>query len=165
MKVIAITSPAIQPEVLLRSALERISYLESELHKLQSNISRPGKNIRIRQANRVITAASTEILYIQSENNYSRIFMKDGAQYYTSRTLKSWAKELSASDFLRCHRTYLVNRSAVKEINRAKSVILLQGEIEIPTSRRFQKSCLSALAVSCTYAAIRNLNTKIKFQN
>ena len=171
MKTLTITSPAIQQDVLLRSALERIKHLESELQKLRSNISGPNKSIRIHQANRIITASPQDILYIQSENNYSRLFLKNGVQYYTSRTLKSWAKELSSSDFLRCHRTYLVNQSAVTEVNRTKSIILLHGEIAIPTSRRFQKSCLSAisakenpksLAVSCTYAAIRNLNTKIQ---
>ena len=146
MKTIAITSPAIHSEDLLRSALDRISYLESELQKLHKSISTPIGNIRIRQANRVITSSPKEIMYVQSENNYSRLFMKDGSQYYTSRTLKSWAKELSTSGFLRCHRTYLVNRTAVTDINKQKSIILIQGGIAVPTSRRFQKSCLSVIA-------------------
>lgn len=145
MKAIAITSPVVPQEALLRSALERIRFLESELQKLSKSVVKPNRMIRIHQSNRVITSTPSDILYIQSENNYSRLFMKDGMQYYTSRTLKSWANELSSGDFLRCHRTYLVSRNVIAEVNRAKNMILLHGGISIPTSRRFQKSCLSQL--------------------
>jgi DNA-binding LytR/AlgR family response regulator len=145
MKAIAITSSAIPQEALLRSALERIHFLEHELQKLRTTVAEPNEKIRIHQANRVITASPKEILYIQSADNYSRIFMKDGGQYYTSRTLKSWVDELPASGFLRCHRTYLVNRAAISEVNRLKNVIVLQGGTAIPTSRRFQKGCISSI--------------------
>lgn len=146
MKAIAITSPAVPQEALLRSALERISYLENELQKMRTAAAESNKKIRIRQANRLITASPNEILYIQSANNYSRIFMKGGAQFYTSRTLKSWERELSSEIFLRCHRTFLVNRDSISEINRFKKELILTDGASVPTSRRFQKSCLSAIS-------------------
>lgn len=133
------------PDILLQSALERICQLEKEIQLLGQGASRANRTIRIHQANRIITVLASEILYIMAEDNYSRIFLKNGSQYYVSRTLKSWAIELGDADFLRCHRTYLVNRTEVVEINRRKFEIVLRNAIAVPTSRRFQKSCLATL--------------------
>ena len=132
-------------EFLFRNALERIRDLEAEIQKLRQGVSKSHPMIRIYQANRIITTSPNDILYIRAENNYSRVYLKNGQQYYVSRTLKSWADDLPCDDFVRCHRTFLVRREEVMEINRRTKDLVLRDGIKIPTSRRFQKSCLSTL--------------------
>ena len=125
--------------------MERILHLEDEVKRLQKRDA-PGQNIiRIHQGNRLISVSTADILYVKAEDNYSRIYVRSGEQYYTSRTLKSWMNELPKEDFIRCHRTFLVNRKEVAEINRASAEIILRDARRIPASRRFQKKSVAAL--------------------
>lgn len=128
-----------------RTALERIVGLEVQIQKLEQRINQRKATICIHQSNRILSIATSDILYIRAEDNYSRIYMKDGLQYYVSRTLKSLVAEVPVADFLRCHRTYLVNKNEVKEINRSTHEILLGDGSRIGISRRFVKGCVEGI--------------------
>lgn len=134
-----IASEIIDTEFLMKTALERIRHLEAEVQRLQLKLPQMQKFIWIYQSQKLIKIPLTEILYIQSESNYSRIFLKGGRQYFMSRTLKSWLNEIPASDFLRCHRSFLINKKEIIEINRNANQILMQEGVMIPISRRHQK--------------------------
>jgi len=137
--------PTIFQDKLIQAAMERIRNLEAEVQRLRKGTAAGQGTIRIHQGNRLISVSTDDILYIKAEDNYSRIYVKNGEQYYTSRTLKSWMNELPEEDFIRCHRAYLVNRKEVAEINRNNAVIILRNASRIPISRRFQKRSVTAL--------------------
>jgi len=140
-----IAKTTLNTDFLMRSALDRIRQLEAEVKRLQRQAPSAEKFAWIYQSQKLIKVALLDILYIRSESNYSRIFLKSGQQYYMSKTLKTWANEMSEADFLRCHRSFLVNKKEIVEINRnANHIIMRNGEI-IPTSRRHQKTDVSAL--------------------
>jgi two-component system LytT family response regulator len=140
-----LTIPGNDPAFLIQAAMERIRQLEAEVRRLQKQ-SIPVENaIRIFQGNRLIKVAIEELLFIRAESNYSRVFLKNGEQYYTSRTLKSWVDEIKDASFIRCHRSFLVNKKEIVEIDRRMHEIIMKGGDRIPTSRRFQKLSVKAV--------------------
>lgn len=161
MNTTAIRHTEFRQDILFRSAMERIRDLEAEIQKLRQGSAQSNQFIRIHQSNRIISAAVSEIVYIRAEDNYSRIFLKNGNQYYVSRTLKSWMEELKGHDFLRCHRSFFVRREEIAEVNRRSHELILRDGSHIAISRRFQKSCLSSIFPERVNSTSHKLNTII----
>ncbi len=130
----------IDSDFLIRSAFERIRQLEFELKRLVQQTTASEKFVWVNQFQKQTKVYLIDILFIRSESNYSRVFMKNGQEIFMSKTLKSWANELPETDFLRCHRSYLVNQSEIVEINRTAYRVVLQDGRIIPISRRKQKN-------------------------
>ena len=74
-----------------------------------------------------------DIQYIKSDNVYVEIFT-EGHRYIQRKFLGQISKELP-SQFVRVHRSYLVNMDRVSELN--KTFILIDGQ-KIPVSRNFK---------------------------
>ena len=74
-----------------------------------------------------------DIQYIKSDNVYVEIFT-EGRRYIQRKFLGQISKELP-SQFVRVHRSYLVNMNRVSEVN--KTFILIDGQ-KIPVSRKFK---------------------------
>lgn len=73
------------------------------------------------------------IQYIKSDNVYVEIFT-EGHRYIQRKFLGQISKELP-SQFVRVHRSYLVNMDRVSELN--KTFALIDGR-KIPVSRKFK---------------------------
>lgn len=78
------------------------------------------------------------IVYLQSEVNYTRIFLKDGKAYLEAKTLKHFNGILDGPEFIRIHKSYLVNRSQIATIT--PDYVLLRNGVELPISRRKRRS-------------------------
>jgi len=89
---------------------------------------------------------TNEIIYIQAEDSYCHIFLKDSKKIFLAKNLKYFNALLSPHHFFRIHRSYLINLSLVAQFRRSNnaSVILTSGE-EIPVSRRKIKSLAESL--------------------
>lgn len=74
-----------------------------------------------------------DIQYIKSDNVYVEIFV-EGHRYIQRKFLGQISQELP-SQFVRVHRSYLVNMDRVSELN--KSFVLIDGQ-KIPVSRKFK---------------------------
>ena len=136
-----------ESEFLIQSAMERIRQLEAEVLRLQhQTIREEGLEsfVKIFHVNRLVKLPLKDVLFIRAESNYSRIFLRTGEQYYTSKTLKSWMTEIADINFIRCHRSFLINRREIIEMDRMTHEILMKGGEYVPTSRRFQKVCVKA---------------------
>lgn len=148
MNTIQLTAKSIGPDYILGTALDRIRHLEIEVRKLKQNYGGNEDFIWIYQSQKNIRVAVADIFYIKAESNYSRIFIKGGQQYYTSKTLKAWIAEIPSADFLRCHRSFLVNKNQITEIKRMDNQIIMRNGNIIPISRRHQKKYVNALLES-----------------
>jgi len=145
MSTSAIPHPYVDPTFLLMSALERIRLLEAEVLRLQPKPRYEEKAIRVFHFGRLIRVPLTSVCYLKAESNYTRIYLTDGEQYYVSRTLKSWITEIHDDGFIRCHRSYLVNKNEITEINRTTGELCLKDGVMVPTSRRFQRASIKAI--------------------
>ena len=81
-----------------------------------------------------------KIIRIESLSNYSKIFFVSGYPMTVAKVLQWFEDNLPEQMFTRVHRSHLVNKIFVHEINRTKyaNILLTNGET-IPISRRKKK--------------------------
>ncbi|WP_223034248.1 LytR/AlgR family response regulator transcription factor [Hanstruepera marina] len=78
--------------------------------------------------------ALKQIIYIESERNYSYIHIVNGKKELSSKNLAYFEEILKDKAFFRCHRSYLVNKRYIKAISH--DAFILKNGFELPISRR-----------------------------
>ena len=78
--------------------------------------------IFIRHKDKMIKIMLAEILYMEAERNYSRIFTSS-REYLLSTTLKIIEERMSMQQFMRIHRSYLINITHVDEVTESHVMI------------------------------------------
>lgn len=88
----------------------------------------------------------SDILYVRSENNYSKIFLADSREILVSKTLKHVSELLIARGFLRIHSSYLINLSKVTGIRKNGNLFIeLDRGIKIPISAKYKAEILDTI--------------------
>jgi Response regulator of the LytR/AlgR family len=77
-----------------------------------------------------------EIVYLETDDNYTTIYLQDKKSYMETRTLKSYEEELPGDFFFRCHRSFLVNIHFIREVNHDTGVVYLTNGSEILVARK-----------------------------
>ena len=95
----------------------------------------------VRHLNSMVKVNIKDILYIEAERNYCRIFT-NYKEYLLVLTLKEMDKKLPAKHFLRIHRSYIINISQITEIATSHIVI---GRKAIPINKSLKKELLERL--------------------
>lgn len=95
----------------------------------------------VRHLNSMVKVEIKDILYIEAERNYCRIFT-NSKEYLLVITLKEMDKKLPSKHFLRIHRSYIINISQITEI--ATSHIAI-GRKAIPINKSLKKELLKRL--------------------
>lgn len=82
----------------------------------------------------VINKAS--IIYCEADDNYSKIYLRNGEKYMVSKTLKYFEDVLSTESFVRVHKSFLINANdIVKYYRKGKTgSIKLSNDQFIPVS-------------------------------
>lgn len=86
-----------------------------------------------------------QILFIQSDHVYSKIFLNDGQSILTRKPLTDLSKALPKTNFIQCHRSYIINKSFIKSWN---NEIIFIKDIIIPISRTRKKIFLESMQLS-----------------
>jgi len=75
------------------------------------------------------------IVSIEASSNYSIFHLDNGETILASKTLKEFEQKLPKDQFLRCHRSYIVNyKHIVKYINKNGNYLELSNNKQIPLS-------------------------------
>jgi len=121
----------------------QLSYLKGLM-----NGSQKLEKLLIPSAESIEVISIADIKFVQSENNYVRVFLKDGRVVPSTRHLKSYEEQFAAGNapFFRVHQSYLVNVDHVSAFLRENGgmVRLLSGE-QVPVARRKRESFLNLL--------------------
>jgi two-component system LytT family response regulator len=92
-----------------------------------------------------------DVRYLQADSSYSKIFIDDQVYKSSARTLKSWEKILPEKDFIRIHRSFIINMNYADEIHKHKNgmykVALHRIQKPLEISRRFASSIKSRLGI------------------
>lgn len=98
---------------------------------------------------------SSDILYIESDHNYSSVVIEGEKHYIVIKSLSQWEKELKSYGFFRVAHSYLVNMERIEQIveNKIAKVVRISGE-EIAVARRRWKEFKTAYREYC-YARAR----------
>lgn len=84
-----------------------------------------------------------DILYIEGVKDYVRIFTADGGDVKTQMSMKSLEETLPADRFIRVHRSFIVNLSKIRIIERNRIVF---GKVYIPVSDSYKDRFMEAIS-------------------
>ena len=98
-------------------------------------------SIFVRHQEKMVKVSIADILYIEADRNYSRIFAK-GKEYVLVMTLKEIDEKLPPQHFLRVHRSFIVNISQIEEIATTHVIIARKA---IPVSAELRKQLLQRI--------------------
>lgn len=87
--------------------------------------------------NSIVKVFLYDMLYIEAEHNYSTIFTFTN-KILTHSTIREFDSQLSWRDFMRSHRSYLVNLIHIKETKNME-IIMDNGSV-IPISENYKKA-------------------------
>ncbi len=91
--------------------------------------------IMIQFMGRPISISPDSITFMEGEGNYTFIYTNAGKKYLVSRTLKSLSEHLT-SNFIRVHKSYVVNANYVEEQLVHDRILKMAGGKEVMISRR-----------------------------
>ncbi len=85
-----------------------------------------------------VTLKADEILYIESNDSITTVYATDGRSYRNKTPISHWEANLGPG-FIRIHRSFLVNRTAVTG---ADTDTIFIDNRELPVSRKYKDSIL-----------------------
>ena len=97
--------------------------------------------IFVRHKDRMVKIYIDEILYIEADWNYCRIFTHD-KEYMLATSLKTMEEKLPTLKFLRVHRSYMLSLAQVDEV--AGQNVIVAGRA-VPISHAFQDELLKRI--------------------
>jgi two-component system, LytTR family, response regulator len=111
-----------------------------------ASYQRNSQRISLPYINRTVLVSVDDIMCLEGEGNYTFLYTRDRKKYLVARTLKNFEGTLSAEQFVRIHKSYMVNLAYVQTatINLERSLRLADGR-EITVSRRRQKAIMQQL--------------------
>lgn len=120
--------------------LYKKDFSDSQIRNLLTHIGELNKekeNIALPLVNEIRFIRINEIVFCQSENNYTIFNLSDGEKIVVSKGLYEYEELLPENIFVRCHQSYIVNRKFIKSLNREGVICYLQttNEKKIPVSR------------------------------
>ncbi|NCA86048.1 MAG: response regulator transcription factor [Clostridia bacterium] len=101
-----------------------------------SDLNKPD-NLVLSTISSITVVRQSEIIMCRSDRNYTTFFLEDGNEITVSKTLKEYETLLSAKNFFRPHRQYIVNVNHIKSFQRSNGkMIKLTRDLEAPVSMR-----------------------------
>ena len=86
---------------------------------------------------RMLRVPINSIKYIESMSEYVRIFVEDSAKPIVSLlSMKKIEESLPAGDFMRVHRSYLINLNKVKEVSKMR--LVYDGGVYVPIGEMYK---------------------------
>mgnify|MGYP001145625375 CR=1 FL=1 len=98
-------------------------------------------SIFVRHLEKMVRVDIKDILYIEAERNYCRIYSKQ-KEYLLVMTLKDLDEKLPQKHFIRIHRSFIINLSQIDEVATSHIVIAKKA---IPVSKSLKEELLNRL--------------------
>ncbi len=129
----------------LQRAIElTITHIETKEENLTEHPISPfilSNCIFVRNNEKLVKVWIGEILYVEAERNYCRIYTNT-KEYLLVITLKDIDEKLPSRDFLRIHRSFIVNISQIDEVATSHVIIAKKA---IPISKSLKEELLNRL--------------------
>jgi two-component system LytT family response regulator len=131
-KVKKIYAPAGQ--ILFRNFIQNISQGKKEKFRLALADASEIKYVQI-----------DEIIRLQAESNYTHIFLTGNKVFISAKTLKEYDEILQGHQFLRVHKSHLVNLSHIQSYDR-QGILQMSDQSKVEVARRKKEYLQQALA-------------------
>lgn len=113
----------------LKDIIEDLLVNINNLNKLSN------KKININCDGKIYFLDPSEIMYCESDGNYTTIFLANGQKLVLTQILKLIEEKLPSELFFRVHNSFIVNLSKVREFQKNDALLILENSKSIPVSR------------------------------
>ncbi len=114
--------------------IEGIDNFEKILTDFNKKFKRP--KITFNTNGKLLFYTPDEIIFVESDGNYSSIHLVDGKKLVLTKKIKEVDAMLPDEDFFRVHNSYIINLDKVKEFYKTDAYVILEGNHKIPVSRQ-----------------------------
>ena len=123
------------------------NYTTERLEKilLNFNANTLHKKITFNTDGKLLFLESDEILYAESDGNYSTIHLVDGQKIVLTKKLKEVNDLLPEDSFFRIHNSYIINLHKIKEFLKTDGYVVLSSNHKIPVSRQKKSDFLDMI--------------------
>lgn len=94
--------------------------------------------ISVKADYKVSLLRTADILFIESEGEYVRIHLQDGSKVTTLYRIKNMEASLPSGQFMRVHRSYIVNLRHIRSYERGR--IYLDNDVHIPIGENYKEA-------------------------
>lgn len=103
------------------------------------------KKISISTSDKIHLIEVDDIIRCESDNYYTNIYFKDGTNLLVSKTLKEMEQKLEEYDFVRTHKSHLVNMRCIMNFIKDEMMVLLTDGTKVPVSKRKKERILEVI--------------------
>jgi two-component system LytT family response regulator len=89
------------------------------------------QKLLISQQNSILFIESDKIIYLQSENCYTTIYLQGGKKVIVCKPLSKLQQELEPHIFIRVSQSFVINRYLIERIDKKKKCIDLKEDHSI----------------------------------
>jgi two-component system, LytTR family, response regulator len=137
----------------LRSAVNR--FLEKRSQQLQTdallknlltnleNKKESDFKLAVPTVSGAVFFSPAEIIRLEGEGNYTQFYLTQNRKYLSAKTMKEYEEILLQHNFLRIHKSHLVNKSFIDNY-RNEGLVILKDKTNLPVSRQ-RKQEISAI--------------------
>ncbi|WP_053990832.1 LytTR family DNA-binding domain-containing protein [Mangrovimonas sp. TPBH4] len=100
------------------------------------------KKITINTDGKLMFVPVDDILFIESDGNYSTIVMVDGQKTVITKKLKEVNSILPEQFFFRIHNSFIINLNRIKEYIKNDGYVVMQSNHKIPVARQRKSNFL-----------------------
>jgi two-component system LytT family response regulator len=123
------------------------NYTAERLEKILLNFNsvEKRKKITFNTDGKLVFLENDQILYAESDGNYSTIYLTDGHKIVLTKKLKEVNELLPSDSFFRIHNSYIINLTKIKEFLKTDGYVILESNQKIPVSRKKKSDFLDLL--------------------
>ncbi|RKE99018.1 LytR/AlgR family response regulator transcription factor [Ichthyenterobacterium magnum] len=103
------------------------------------------KKITINTDGKLLFLNIDDILFVESDGNYSTLIMEDGQKIVVTKKLKEVNAILPEHYFFRIHNSYIINMNKIKEFIKNEGYVVMQSNHKIPVARQRKSDFLEKL--------------------
>jgi len=122
--------------------------LKQRIYALLNNqkVTEKDKKIAIATAEGIHLFPLKDIVKLNAERNYTKVYFNNGKTLLSAKTLKDFEELLDAYRFMRVHQSYIVNLMHVKSyISKDGGYILMSDQTSVPLATRKKSKLLEEL--------------------
>lgn len=119
-------------------------YQIKKLVKELENPDRLSDYLNIKEKGNLVKVPFKQIYKIKIEGNYSYVFLLSDKRYVVKLSLKKLMNQLDEKQFIRCHRSAVVNLSQIESIDMYINKIKLKNGLEIELGSKYRTAVKKA---------------------
>ena len=117
--------------------------LERMLSKFNSQFDK--KRITINTDGKLLFLDVDDIIYVESDGNYSTLFLQDQKKIVITKKLKEVNAILPEHYFFRIHNSYIINLNKIKAFIKNEGYVIMDSNHKIPVARQRKSDFLEKL--------------------